>query len=116
MLAHVRKHPSPILRSRQVLKSELDDILEHTRSCGYASRDPRFGGGNKEIEEFDDGLDAIAVPIVCKDKVIACMNLVWPRKYKFKQKIVRNHLADLKATAHAIADACLSSDITAWNA
>ena len=95
VLDHVRAHPSPIARSRQVLRSELDEILEQTRACGYGSRDPRFGGHNVDIEQFDDGLDAIAVPIICNGKVIACMNLVWPRKYKLKTKIVRNHLSDL---------------------
>lgn len=111
VLAHLHQHPSPIARSRQVLKNEIDDILAQTRACGYGSRDPRFGGRNVDIEQFDDGLDAIAVPIVCQGKVIACMNLVWPQKYKLKARIVRNHLADLQATAAAIADACQSSDL-----
>ncbi len=116
VLDSARQHPSPIARSRQVLKNELDDILEQTRACGYGSRDPRFGGSNVEIEEFDDGLDAIAVPIICDGKVIACMNLVWPRKYKLKSKIVRNHLADMHATAQAIADACKASNIALLSA
>ncbi len=111
VLAHVRAYPSPIARSRQVLKNELEDVLAQTRTSGYGSRDARFGGRNVDIDQFDDGLDAIAVPIVCAGKVIACMNLVWPRKYKLKNKIVHDHLADLQETAAAIADACLSSDI-----
>lgn len=64
-----------------------------------------------DIEEFDDGLDAIAVPILSEGRVIACMNLVWPRKYKLKNKIVREHLGDLQETAAAIGEACLSLDI-----
>lgn len=106
-------HPSPITRSRQVLKYELEEVLAQTRRCGYGSRDPRFGGRNVDIEVFDDGLDAIAVPILCQGQVIACMNLVWPRKYKLKNKIVREHLGDLQQTAMAIADAYLSSDNSA---
>jgi len=39
------------------------------------------------------------------------MNLVWPRKYRLKNKIVREHLADLQNTAALIAAACLESDI-----
>lgn len=113
VLDYVQQHPSPIARSRQVLKNELEDILIQTRTCGYGSRDPRFGGWHMEIEDFDDGLDAIAVPIICDGRVIACMNLVWPRKYKLKSKIVRNHLVDLQTTARAIAEACRSSNIAA---
>ena len=110
-LAEAHAHPSNIQRSRDVLKHEIDHILEETRRCGYGSRDPRFGGRFVEIEEFDDGLDAIAVPVICNGQVIACMNLVWPRKYKLKSKIVRDHLADMQDTAAAIANACLSSNI-----
>jgi IclR family transcriptional regulator, mhp operon transcriptional activator len=107
VLAQLHANPSPIARSRQVLKNELDEILEQTRACGYGSRDPHFGGRNVDIEQFDDGFDGIAVPISCEGKVLACINLVWPRKYKLKNKIVRDHLADLQATAAAIADACV---------
>ncbi len=116
VLDYVRQHPSPIARSRQVLKNELDEILEQTRACGYGWRDPRFGGRDMEIEDFDDGLDAIAVPIICDCKVIACMNLVWPRKYKLKNKIVHNHLADMQSIARAIAEACRSSNIAVADA
>lgn len=111
VFADLRDHPSPIAWSRHVLKNELEEILLQTRACGYGSRDPRFGGRNVDMEQFDDGLDAIAVPIICEDKVIACMNLVWPRKYKLKSKIVREHLLDLQKTAAAIGEACVSSDI-----
>ena len=36
-------------------------------------------------------------------RILATMNLVWPRKYKLKAQIVREHLADLQETAAAIA-------------
>lgn len=111
VLLRIEANPSPIARSRQVLQHELSDILAQTRRCGYGSRDAQFGGRNVDIDEFDDGLDAIAVPISCKGNVIACMNLVWPRKYRLKNKIVREHLADLQNTAALIAAACLESEI-----
>jgi len=106
ILAHARDNPPTIARSRAVLTTELADILDATRLVGYGSRDPQFGGSAADIAEVDDGLDAIAVPILRAGRVLACMNLVWPRKYKLKAKIVADHLGDLQQTAQAIADAC----------
>lgn len=110
ILTRAAEQPPPTARSRAVLAHELNDILAETRRLGYASRDPLFGGSETDIREFDDGLDAIAVPI-CRDaQVVACMNLVWPRKYKLKAKIVADHLSDLQETAQAIGAACASDD------
>lgn len=111
VLDRAREHPPAIARSREVLGNELEGILAETRACGYGCRDPRFGGRNVDIGEFDDGLDAIAVPILCEGRVIACMNLVWPRKYRLRNRIVLNHLADLQETANSIAEACLSLEL-----
>jgi len=111
ILAGARANPSPIARSRAVLANELDGILAETRKLGYASRDPRFGGGDVDISVFDDGLDAIAVPICRNAEVLACMNLVWPRKYRLRAKIVADHLGDLLAAAEAIAKACSMEEI-----
>ena len=58
---------------------------------------------------FDDGIDAIAVPVQHGDKLLATMNLVWPRKYKLKAQIVRELLADMQETAAAIAAAAEAS-------
>jgi IclR family mhp operon transcriptional activator len=110
LLDHARRHPPPNPRSREVLAGELDEILATTRRLGYASRDARFGGTDKPLAEFDDGLDAIAVPVLDGERILACMNLVWPRKYRLKTKIVREHLADLRATAAAIAAAVAKPD------
>ena len=110
IIARARENPPIIARSRAVLANELADVLAATRRLGYASRDPQFGGSEADISEFDDGLDAIAVPIRRDDQVLACMNLVWPRKYKLKAKIVADHLDDMLETAQAIAEACPSND------
>lgn len=110
ILAHARRHPPPNPRSRSVLRGELDGILATTRRLGYASREPLFGGTDADMSEFDDGLDAIAVPVMDGARILACMNLVWPRKYRLKAKIVRDHLADLKAAAAGIAAALAALD------
>ena len=111
ILADAAAHPPVLARSRQVLAGgELPAILEETRRLGYASRDPLFGGtDDKEISVFDDGIDAIAVPVQHGDKLLATMNLVWPRKYKLKAQIVRELLADMQETAAAIAAAAEAS-------
>ena len=110
ILARAHDDPPRIARSRAVLANELSGILDETRRLGYASRDPLFGGSEVDIGEVDDGLDAIAVPIRHGEQVLACMNLVWPRKYKLKAKIVADHLGDMLDTAQAIADACQAAD------
>ncbi|MCX7175350.1 MAG: helix-turn-helix domain-containing protein [Proteobacteria bacterium] len=104
IIAHAQSHPELNPRSHAVLYGELEAILAATRKLGYASRDPLFGGTDRDISEFDDGLDAIAVPIMDGKRILACMNLVWPRKYRLKEKIVRAHIKDLKAAADAIAE------------
>lgn len=106
VLAEAAANPPYLARARQVLAGELPAILDETRRLGYASRDPLFGGAeNAEMGEQDDGIDAIAVPVLHDGKVLASLNLVWPRKYALKARIIREHLADLQATAAAIAAA-----------
>lgn len=111
IMARARENPPPIARSRAVLAGELDGILVETRRLGYASRDSRFGGGDVDMGVFDDGLDAIAVPIRRGEQVLACMNLVWPRKYRLRAKIVADHLGDLLAAAETIAKACSTEEV-----
>ena len=100
VLADAALHPPMLQRSRDLLRGGLADILDETRRLGYASRDPLFGGADdKDISVIDDRLDAIAVPLMAGGRVLATMNLVWPRKYRLKEQIVREHLADLQETA-----------------
>lgn len=102
-LIHYRAHPPRNARSAVVLRRELPAILDETRRQGYAVRDTIFGGAEEDISEFDDGLDAIAVPILADDGVPGCINLVWPRRYGLRTKVVEAHLEDMRATARAVA-------------
>lgn len=104
VFAHYREHPPANPRSATVFRREIDAILEDTRAQGYAVRDAIFGGGQEDISEFDDRLDAIAVPILAADGVQGCINMIWPRRYGLRTKVVEAHLGDLQATARAIAD------------
>lgn len=105
IIAYHRRHPPQNLRSQQVLERELPKLLTTIRQLGYAWRDPIWGGSHLPMAEFDDGLDAIAVPVMHGQRVLACLNLVWMRKYHLQDKLVREHLEDLKATARDIAQA-----------
>ena len=110
MLAEAALNPPLLRRSREVLRGELPAILDETRRLGYASRDPQFGGADdKDISVVDDRIDAIAVPVMAGPRILAAMNLVWPRKYKLKAQIVAEHLADLQEAAAAIAAAASQS-------
>lgn len=111
VLADAAAHPPTLARARQVLAGgELPAILDEARRLGYASRDPLFGGTEeKEMQLYDDRIDAIAVPVRHDGKLLAIMNLVWPRKYKLKAQIVRAHLVDMQETAAAIAAAADAS-------
>lgn len=101
-LDHFRSHPPANPRSAAVLRHEIGEILARTRARGYAVRDACFGGGEEDIDRFDDRLDAIAVPVPSSAGVQAAINLVWPRRYELRAKVVEAHLAELLATAAAI--------------
>lgn len=103
-LRHYRAHPPANARGRAVLAHEIDAILAETRAQGYAVRDALFGGSEDDIAVFDDGFDAIAVPILAGTQVPGCINLVWPRRYGLRAKVVEAHLEDMRATARAIAE------------
>lgn len=105
ILAHYRKHPPRNALSASVLRNSMDQIISETRTQGYAVRDPMWGGGEVDISESDDHFDAIAVPLLYNDRIFGCINIVWVRKYNLRQKIIRDNLASLKATAVAIAEA-----------
>jgi IclR family mhp operon transcriptional activator len=108
-IARARANPPANPRSRQVLERELDTMLAETRAQGYGARDPLFGGSNLDKSLHDDQLDAIAVPIFHGDDVIACISLLWPRKFQLRAKLVQAHLADLKESATAIGAALAAS-------
>lgn len=103
VLAHWRSGTPANARAATVLGDELDRILDETRERGYAVRDALFGGSFEDISQFDDGFDAIAVPILVQGRGRGALNLVWPRRYDLRTKVVDAHVDDLKACAAAIA-------------
>ncbi len=105
VMAHFRAQPPANPRSAVVFRDQLGAILAQTRRQGYAVRDAVFGGSGDDMSVFDDGLDAIAVPVPTAGGVHAAINLVWPRRYDLRAKVVDAHLGELIATAAAIGQA-----------
>ena len=84
-------------------EQKFSDDLTEIRRAGYAIREPSFGGGQKPLRsEFDDGLNAIAVPIQLNKKILGCISLVWLRKAIPTKDIVREYLTDLQKAAGEI--------------
>ena len=69
---------------------------------GYGTRDPAFTGGNYGIPPTDDGLAAIAVPLLDRTRVHGSINILWIRTALTIEECAARHLADLKAAAAEI--------------
>ncbi|MBL8382910.1 MAG: helix-turn-helix domain-containing protein [Burkholderiales bacterium] len=83
--------------------ARLAQVLSQTREQGYALRDPDWGGGfGKSKGEYDDGLNAIALPILSGRKVLGCVNIVWIARLFGPDRIVRDHISSLRAAAEEL--------------
>jgi len=105
IIGYVAKHPEIRGALGPVDRIELGRAIEETRRRGFASRDPALNSRMFRFGRDDDHLDAIAVPILRGVKVLGCVNILWLRHLRLKDEIVKHHLADLQATAAAIAAA-----------
>jgi IclR family mhp operon transcriptional activator len=84
-------------------EAAFSDILQGIRLAGYATRDSSFGGGQKPFRsDFDDGLNAIAVPIIAQNNILGCITLVWIRKAASIKEITDDYLTDLQKSAAEI--------------
>ena len=82
---------------------QMNAVLGKVRDQGYGYRDSRWGGRlNKFRNEYDDGLDAIAVPIKHEEGLLGCVNITWIRSLLTQKEIVERHLCDLNDTAECI--------------
>lgn len=83
---------------------KIEQILDHTRAKGYATRDQQYFGGHYEDgQHTDDRLSAIAIPIHDQNSVIACINVVWLRGVHDENHIVKTCLPHLREAAKEIA-------------
>ena len=80
-------------------------MVADVRRRGYAIRDPDWGGHLTAAKsEFDDGLMAIAVPILVDGQVLGCINIVWIARVASTAQIVKQHLSQLQQAASLIAE------------
>jgi IclR family transcriptional regulator, mhp operon transcriptional activator len=80
----------------------LDGILAETRARGYGTRDLVFTGGNYGGPPIDDGLAAIAVPLLDRTRVHGTINILWIKTVFTIEEAADRYLADLQAAAAEI--------------
>lgn len=79
----------------------MERILAETRQRGYGIRDPGFAGGFYGAQQ-DDGLAAIAVPLLGRRRVHGAINILWVRTAYTVEDFAGRHLADLQDAAREI--------------
>jgi len=82
--------------------ARLKKILAETRERGYGIRDPAFVGGFFGIAPQDDGLAAIALPLLDGTRVHGAINILWFKTAFTIDDFATRHLGDLQAAAREI--------------
>jgi IclR family transcriptional regulator, mhp operon transcriptional activator len=103
ILERLRKSGKPEDRLARDPK-RLSRILAETRQRGYGVRDSIFVGGTYGSPPRDDGLAAIAVPLVDRTRVHGSINILWIRTAFTVDEFAARHLADLQAAAAEIVE------------
>lgn len=111
ILQRLRKSDKPEDRLAHDPK-RLDVVLAETRSKGYGTRDPAFGGGAYGNPPVDDGLAAIAIPLLDRTRVHGSVNILWIKTAFTIEEFAERHLADLRAAAAEIVDSLRASTRT----
>ena len=79
-------------------------VLDETQRRGYGIRYVDYGKDfDKPKRESNDGMAAIAVPVMVGDRAIGSINLLWSERLATHEAIARRYLRDIKATAERIA-------------
>lgn len=92
-----------------VESGELEYILEQVRNQGFGHRDTRWGGRSFELRNsYDDGMDAIAVPILGKQSILGCVNVIWIRSILTQKEAISRYLDDLQNTVEKISNSYAS--------
>lgn len=74
--------------------------IEKTRARGYGIRLGIYRGETV----LDDGLAAMAVPVLVDGAPQAALSLLWPRAFQEPEEFAKRFLADLQETARSISD------------
>jgi IclR family transcriptional regulator, mhp operon transcriptional activator len=101
IIARLRKSGDPADRLAHEPR-RLDKILTETRQRGYAIRDSGFVGGFYGNAPQDDGLAAIALPLLDRDRVHGAINILWVKTAYTVEAFAARHLTDLQTAVHEI--------------
>jgi IclR family transcriptional regulator, mhp operon transcriptional activator len=103
ILQRLRKSDKPDDRLARDSK-RLEKILAETRARGYGTRDRAFVGGQYGSPSTDDGLAAIAVPLLDRTRVHGSINILWIKTAFTVEEFAVRHLAALQAAAAEIVE------------
>jgi IclR family mhp operon transcriptional activator len=80
----------------------FNEILEETRQRGYGIRAAGFSGGGYGNPPVDDGLAAIALPLLDGVRVHGSVNILWIKTAFTIERFASRHLQDLRKAASDI--------------
>ena len=103
ILQRLRKSEKPDDRIARDAR-RFERILGEIRQTGYATRDPAFVGGYHGDPPYDDGLAAIAVPLMDRTRVHGSINIVWIKTAFTVEDFAAQYLTDLQAAAAEIVE------------
>jgi IclR family transcriptional regulator, mhp operon transcriptional activator len=101
IVAKLTKSSNPADRLAQEPR-RLEKILAETRQRGYAIRDPAFVGGFYGNAPQDDGLAAIALPLLDRNRVHGAINILWVKTAYTVEAFAARHLEDLQKAGQEI--------------
>jgi IclR family mhp operon transcriptional activator len=85
-------------------RKALDKVLIETRERGYGIRAPAYGGELYGEAPKDDGLAAIALPLLDRGRIHGSINIMWIKTAFTIEQFADRHLDDLRAAAAEIID------------
>ncbi len=80
----------------------LDKILTETRQRGYGIRAPAYGGELYGDPPKDDGLAAIALPLLDRGRIHGSINMMWIKTAFTIEEFAARHLTDLRSATDEI--------------
>ncbi len=113
ILRRLRKSDKPDDRLARDPK-RLDRILAETRQRGYGTRDAIFIGGSHGDLPRDDGLAAIAVPLLDRTRVLGSVNILWVKTAFTIEDFAARYLNDLQAAAREIVSSFKEAKGLTW--
>jgi hypothetical protein len=101
VLRRLRKSGRPEDRLAHETK-RFEKILAETRKRGYALRDSGYVGGFYGTSPRDDGLAAIALPLLDRKSLHGAINILWVKTAFSIEDFASRYLGDLQAAAYEI--------------